>query len=298
MKPGDLIDCRFAVVSHDAGSANQIAAMLRAHSFTTVSGVFQGPAKKIFQAAFPGGVHPVKLPGIIRELDVLLCGSSGKASTEKDALRLAASNSICSVTVVDAKSNLLNRFSDERGVVNWPSEIWSASSEVLESAGVLGCQSSLTLVENYYLLGEVEETRRRIHQNRPLASGGSNRALFLGEFFPREFGNILIESLDYFLSSVQGRSVGEVVFRPHPGGPEEQTLEASKRDRVTVSTSVSLAQDLADSDFVVGCNSFAMLVAIAAGLPTFCALPPSYEGYKIDHPALIPIRSGIDSNHH
>tara|TARA_A100001015_G_C15044200_1_gene742258 strand:- start:7015 stop:7911 length:897 start_codon:yes stop_codon:yes gene_type:complete len=295
LKPSDLIDCRFAVVSHDAGSANQIAAMLRAHSFASVSGVFEGPAKKIFQAAFPGAVHPLKLSDRIREFDVLLCGSSGKASVEKDAVRLAASESIRSVTLVDANSNLLNRFSDERGTLNWPSELWSTSSKVLDSAGELGCQSSFTLVENYYLLREVKETRRRIYENKSRVFKGSNRALFLGEFFPREFGNILIESLDFFLSSTQGRSVHQVVFRPHPGGPEEQSLEASQRDRVTVSTSFSLAQDLADSHFVVGCNSFAMLVALEAGLPTFCALPPSYQGYKIDHPALIQIRSGVDS---
>lgn len=298
MKPGDLIDSRFAVVSHDAGAANQIAAMLRAHSFTTVSGVFEGPAKKIFLAAFPGAVYPVKLPGMIREFDALLCGSSGKASLEKDALRLAASNSIYSITLVDANSNLVSRFSDERGILKWPSEIWSASSEVLESAGVLGCQASLTLVENYYLLGEVKETRRRIYEHKSKVAGESNRALFLGEFFPSAFGNILIESLDFFLSSTLGRSVNQVVFRPHPGGPEEQTLEASQRDRVTVSNSFSLAQDLAESDFAVGCNSSAMLVSLEAGLPTFCALPPSYEGYKIDHPALIRIRSEVELGRH
>lgn len=287
LKPVDLQNMRFAVVSHDAGAANQIVAMLQAHSFFSVTGVFKGPAQEIFATGFPGNVMPVTLSETIDRFDVLLCGSSGRATLERDAIRFATANSVSSVALVDATSNVSTRFSRGSGLFDWPSEIWSPYPEVYQYAQEAGYASSFSAIENFYLVREVEETRTRILDAKRRINQRPIRALFLGEFFPPEQGDIVLWALDSFLESDYGLSAKQVVFRPHPGGPKSQPLAASQRSGVVVSACPSLAEDLANSDLVVGCNSFAMLVALGAGIPTLSVLPRSFDGQTIDHPALM-----------
>jgi len=87
------------------------------------------------------------------------------------------------------------------------------------------------------------------------------------------------QALDFFmenLSLLQLDSDLSIRLRPHPSdsiGKYDQWLAAQKNIKISLDESLSLAESIAWSDVVVGCHTYAMVVALAAGRRVMSSIP-------------------------
>ena len=68
-----------------------------------------------------------------------------------------------------------------------------------------------------------------------------------------------------------------IKLRPHPSdhiGKYNQWIESQKNLDVSLDDSLTLAEAIAWSNVVVGCQTYAMVVALASGRQVICSIPP------------------------
>jgi len=83
--------------------------------------------------------------------------------------------------------------------------------------------------------------------------------------------------VDYLLPSLNFPTETQIRFRLHPSEPAGKYDEWISRHpelKIVIDTSKSIAQSLAQSKWVVGCESYALALALRAGRQVYCTLPP------------------------
>ena len=104
------------------------------------------------------------------------------------------------------------------------------------------------------------------------------------------------QALDYFASRWPLPGVPahvRVVLRPHPSDPPgkyEGWVESHTGFVTTLETGVPLREALSDARWVAGCESHAMVVALAAGRTVFGTLPPWAPLCRLPQPGIIHLR--------
>ena len=94
----------------------------------------------------------------------------------------------------------------------------------------------------------------------------------------------------YFLSNMGVLGVVpeqvQIRLRPHPSdvsGKYDEVVYNHPSINISVSKDSLLAEEIAWADLVVGCNSFALAVAITSGVPTMSVLPPQAPPCVLPH---------------
>ena len=114
---------------------------------------------------------------------------------------------------------------------------------------------------------------------------GQSDSLKPGEFSAFEFFLTALKKTD--------ANVGDIVIRPHPSDPpgKYDTLTECVDFRVSVNTEESLSHAISEATYVVGLNSYAMVVALAAGRKVYCALPPNAPACVLPHAGIFDLRN-------
>jgi len=272
-----------AVVCHDAGAAHLVFAWLRhwceegllAHySFKMV---LQGPAEKAWQH------HSVPLPQVqlhtsldaaLEDCNSVLTGTGWASNLEHQARQTAQVLSIPSIAVIDHWVNYAMRFERDGDVV-LPAQIWVADADAARMAEVQFVGVPVLTLPNMYLQQLVqhippvpEECRNLLYVLEPVRSDWGRGVQ--GEF----------QALDFFvqhLAQVVGHGPFHITLRPHPSDPADKYtawIQAHRSLDIRLDTQMDLNQSIAQARWVVGVESFALVVAAAAGRETFSALPP------------------------
>ena len=58
--------------------------------------------------------------------------------------------------------------------------------------------------------------------------------------------------------------------------------------------SPSLALSISKAKWVAGCESYALVVALASGRNVYCALPPWAPTCRLPHPGITHLKNNID----
>ena len=271
------------VVSHDAGGAEIISSLIRKESFECQY-VLAGPALKIFQQKL-GPVDSQLLQEAIHSADYLLCGTSWQSDLEWQAIAMAREAGKKSVAFLDHWVNYQERFV-RGGEMHLPDEIWVGDELAENMARNVFPGLVIRLVENPYfddLKRELAELTK--HQD---FDPGSLKVLYvcepLREHALREYGNerhwgyTEEEALRYFLTNLDtlGAPVGCIVIRPHPSeavGKYDWVNE--EYDLPIISGgAMTLFEEVAACDVVVGCESMAMVIGLLTGRRVISCIPP------------------------
>ena len=269
-----------AVVAHDAGAANLIIGWLRGRRDLEIRTCLAGPAAKLWATTFtkPQIVSPAEA---LHGAAVLLSGTSYASDLEHQARALAQERSIHCIGVIDHWVNYPDRFvRGGSGVL--PDEIWVTDEDALVIATACFPGIAVRQQPNLYLADLVTQVRAVGCEPQLNAA---RRVLYALEPIRHSWvdGDIAGEFLafDYFIQC--GRQLGldvttEIRLRPHPSEPpgKYDSLLARYADwNLRKDPNPNLAQSIAWSDTVAGCETFAMVVGLAAGRRVVSTLPPA-----------------------
>jgi hypothetical protein len=102
------------------------------------------------------------------------------------------------------------------------------------------------------------------------------------------------QALDYFVSNLKKVSCKNVKIRirPHPSdiGEKYRSWVNKQTIEIEISEDSSLAEDICWSDIVVGCQSYALVIALAAQKRVFSSLPPSASELVLPFPEIRQLR--------
>jgi hypothetical protein len=292
---------RLLVVAHDAGGAEIVSAWLRRHLDEWDSElVLDGPAVAIFARKLGD-----RLPrhGDLPALDgvsLVLCGSSATAPLERRAVRAARAAGVRCAVWLDHWTNYVLRFTAVDGLV-LPDEVWVADeyAAVLARAELPG--ADIRLKGNPYLEDFAAEVSR-LEDRRGVGAAAVERILYVTEPIsaaaeratgdPDGWGYTEFDALRRYLAELAGREGApvELRLRAHPSEPPAKydgvLSEADGRIVMRAASGASLAEDVAWADTVVGCDTMALVAALAAGRRAISVLPREAGGVSLPHPEI------------
>lgn len=279
----------FGVVCHDAGGANQIIAMLQYYGWRPAWAFVSGPAHSLWCRAFPD-IAPAPMTEWIKHASAIISGTSCANDCEHLARGEAKKWNCLSITVLDHWTNYQERFTVGTQEV-LPDEIWVVDGFAEQMA--LELFGGITVVRQPSCYQIVEAA-----QIAPLCQGTPNVLLYLleparsnwGRDEPGEY-----QALRYFLQCLPTTSVPmrtEIRLRPHPSEKPDKYDAFCNGDTnfPVVRASGSLSEELSQSRWVAGCQTYAMTIALAAGRTVFGTLPPWAPLCVLPHEGIIHLR--------
>ena len=260
-----------AVVCHDAGACNIILPWLQRRSFQ-LRAVMQGPARHLWRARF-GEQAPLldSLDEALAGARFLLSGTGWASPLEHQARVLAARQGVRSAAVIDHWVNYRERF-ERAGQTQWPDEFWVTDGHAEQLARWHFPSARVQRYSNLYLAEQVQRVQ-------PLAEADQG-VLYVMEPMRQDWGRGVAgewQALDSFMQHRVAAGIppsASIRLRPHPsdeGGKYAAWL--ARHPAVQLDHRASLADALQGARWVVGCESYALVVALAAGRTVFCSLP-------------------------
>jgi hypothetical protein len=281
-----------AVVCHDAGAANLILEEMGALPGHRWLPVFEGPAARLWHAAGRPGERLWALEEAIVAAGTVLTGTGWASELEHVARRLAREHRKPSIAVIDHWVNYEVRF-ERGGEKVLPDEIWVADEYALALAKGLFPGTTLQQRPNLYLQRQAQAVR--IHgQFEP------GRVLFLSEPVRFSWRGLAqpgeLEALDYLVEHVELLGLSgplRLRLRPHPSdaaGKYEAWLARHGEIDASLDEHEELSAAIAAAEWVAGCETAALVVALAAGRRALSVLPPAAPRCRLPHTGLLHMK--------
>lgn len=290
------------VVAHDAGGAEVVSSwvtrQLNRHCFEFL---LEGPARAAFARKLGDVASLSRADAFNRlpEFDLILTGSGWATDLEKRALQLARARGVRSATYLDHWTEYRRRFElNSQHVL--PTEIWAGDRHALELAKRLFPEVPVRLEPNRYFEDMVHSIER--FQRGPRPAESSPRILYVCEPVSvaaeahtgdrLAYGYDEHQALRGFLELLRDgdQRVGAVRVRLHPSEPPgkyEAVIGAHVPPLpIETSTESSLARDCAWADWVVGCDSMAMVIALLAGKRVLSCIPAGGKQLTLPYPEI------------
>jgi hypothetical protein len=277
----ESLEFPFAIAAHDAGAANHIIAWLKNlpnDQVDQIDACVAGPAFSLWLKAFPDSKIST-ISDSLSDAKLLISGTGWQSSLEHEARKLARNLGIKSVAVIDHWTNYRDRFIRD-GEEALPDEIWVTDAYAKKLAANYFSNLLIVQLPNLYLESIVAEVYL---QEASVIKSAITRLLYVLEPIRQVWGTGdqlgEFQALDFFIKNINLLAVGEhllIKLRPHPSdsiGKYSQWIESQKNLDVSLDNSLTLAEAIAWSDVVVGCQTYAMVVALAAGRRVICSIP-------------------------
>jgi hypothetical protein len=284
------------VVCHDAGAANLILAEICDNPDHAWHAVFEGPAARLWREAGAPGRQLWTLEHAIATGASVLSGTGWASNLEHEARQRAQEVGLPSTAVIDHWVNYAARFERE-GQVILPDEIWVYD----EYAGRLATEAfpAVTIRErtNLYLQREVAAVRSK-------GSPRAGRVLFVSEPVRFTWPGLAqlgeMEALDYLMSNLNLLGLHgplQLRLRLHPSeSPDkyDEWIACHPHLDLALDRSGSLSQAIAEAEWVAGCETTAMVLALAADRRTVSTLPPAAPRCRLPQRNLHHLRDMVD----
>jgi hypothetical protein len=275
-----------AIAAHDAGAANHIIAWFKhlanqqtKPSNRSIAVSVADPALSLWLSAFPNSKIST-ISDSLSDAKLLISGTGWQSNLEHNARKLAQNLGVKSVAVIDHWTNYRDRFiRDDEEVL--PDEIWVTDEYAKKLAENYFPDLRIVQLPNLYLENIVAEVRL---QEASVLKSAATRLLYVLEPIRQVWGNGEqlgeFQALDFLIKNINLLGFGEnlsIKLRPHPSDPigkYDQWIESQKNLDVSLDSSRTLAEAIAWSNVVVGCQTYAMVVALASGRQVICSIPP------------------------
>jgi hypothetical protein len=283
-----------AIVANDAGSANLIMGWLKDFPNLNTKFCVDGPAKEIFSKTF-SNFENLTINQAVEDVSVILTGTSGASNLEHIAREIAWGKGILSIGVIDHWVNYLNRFIRNHKII-LPNEIWVTDYYAYNIARKYFPKEIVKLKINRYLEQLIDCIRKKddnlekktmniLYVLEPIRVKWNNSELD-SEF---QALNYFIENIDY-ISDLENI---EIKLRPHPSenfAKYKNWLNKNKVYNIKFDDKNSLADLIAWSHWVVGCQTFPMVIALHSKKKVLCSLPPWAPSCKLPHKDIIKLK--------
>lgn len=286
---------KIAIVCHDSGAANILIAALLETGRKDWRAYMKGPAEKLWNEAFPGIELCRSIDSAMEGAELLVSGTGWASDIEHDARKLAKSNGVSSVAIIDHWVNYAERFV-RHGEIVWPDEFWVTDEYALAIAKRIFPEEAVGIVPNLYVEMQLRDIAQRKIANPP-------ELLYVLEPIRADWGRGTpgeFQALDYFVHHLPdlGLPSGTVIrLRPHPSdtfGKYDAWIAHHPDLNIMIDYNVSITESLGRASWVAGCESFALALALMAGRKCYCTLPPWAPECHLPHLGLIPIgKSGL-----
>jgi len=276
-----------AIVANDAGAANHIFAWLESGllNINECKFALEGPAAELFKLHKPE-VKLLSLHDILIGAKMLLSGTGWSSFFEHNARIQAKKNGINSIAVIDHWFNYRERFI-RQNIEVLPDVIWVSDPYAYKEARI--CFPNVEIVEkrNDYLSKQVKEIKDyEIHKDKTLIN-----ILYLLEPIRDSWaeGDVAgeFQALDFFIKSIPKLNLSSrfsIVLKLHPSEPKnkyDKWLELVNLSNITIDKEKSLANLIACSDIVVGCETYAMVLALSADKRVISSLPRNAHNCRL-----------------
>ena len=275
---------------HDAGAANQIIFQIKSWGGNFASGVqayMEGPALAIWSREFPLKPACDNLENALSGAKTLISGTGWGSDLEHLARLNAKKNNIYSIAVLDHWVNYEARFI-RSGQKILPDEIFVFDSYALKLATEIFRGLKIRNLPSEYMMNEIKKIskvpligNRLLYITEPIRSFWGGKTL--GEF----------QALDYFIDNFDKfHFPGEVSIRLrlHPSeqeGKYNQWLSNHSNLKVSIDDNQNLSKSISQATWVVGCESYALIIAMSAGRKTYSSMPPWAPRCRLPHDELI-----------
>lgn len=284
-----------AVVAHDAGAANLILGWLDTLPAGQLRPVMRGPAAALWHRRFPDIAMLPSIDAALYGARALLTGTGWASDFEHDARCAAAAHGLPSTAAIDHWVNYAARF-ERNGTTMLPDEILVGDAFALDIARRTFPELPVRLLDNRYL---AEQVARIV----PAEKIADPDILYVLEPIRDDWGCGTpgeFQALDYFLSHRTALGLPETLrlrLRPHPSDPPRKYdawIASHGSLKIVLDTSDDLSEALNRAGWVVGCHSFALVVALAAGRVAISSLPPWAPSCALPHDGLIHLKAVSD----
>lgn len=266
-----------AVVCHDAGATNLILPWIT----EDVLPVMAGPAARLWQRRF-GDRPTVSLDDALAQASSVLSGTGWASDLEHRARRVARQRRLHSAAVIDHWVNYRERFvRDDEEIL--PEELWVTDDDAEAIARSTFPALSVRRKPNDYLREQLATAPALQPTDQDVLLIAEPARSDWGRSSPGEF-----QALDYALERRSALGIAAdagVRLRPHPADPAGK-YDAWLADHpdVHLDRSSDLGSALAGVRWVIGCESYALVVAAEAGRMASSALPPWAPPCRLPQP--------------
>ena len=282
-----------AMVCHDAGAANIVLAEMKAAPELKFLPVMQGPAAKLWVQNGLKESALLTLDNALFTARSVLTGTGWATDLEHEARKRASKLGLTSVAVIDHWANYAARF-ERHGESVLPDELWVTDTYALDIATACFPGQSIRLLPNRYLQSEVSRIAA-------LSASTAGQLLYVLEPLrfswpgcsqPAEF-----DALDFFVrnsSKVPSTGSLQIRLRPHPSdadGKYTAWLNTNSKHGISIDTSSSLSDAIGRAEWVAGCETAAMAVALASGRKVLGTLPPEAPKCRLPHTGIVHLRN-------
>ncbi|WUR13025.1 hypothetical protein E7V67_025605 [[Empedobacter] haloabium] len=281
-----------ALVAHDAGAFNHLLAWYDAGLLGPAGAIracVAGPAAKLWGERGPVLTLDAALDGAA----AVLSGTGWATDLEHDARRAARDRGLISLAVIDHWTNYPQRF-ERHGETVLPDALWVTDPHARALAEATFPGVPVTEQPNVYL-------ERQAAQVRALAAAAGTgsmaaRVLYVLEPLRDTWGQLSqpgeFLALDFFVEHLArlGLEGCTLHLRPHPSDPPgkyDAWLARHAALNAAIDPALSLAEALAWADTVAGCQTYAMVVALAAGKQVVSSVPPWAPPCVLPHPDIV-----------
>lgn len=292
-----------AVCAHDAGAACHMAAWL-APLQTKLRLCLAGPAENLFCERLGSAASSMQsLDQALDGAQVLISGTGWASDLEHRARLLARARGIPIVAVLDHWCNYRERFLWD-GEEVLPDQFWVSDVDAAVLAKATFPGFPVQQLRNHWLEGicsAVQAIRNSGNPQQPIhPRKPAKRLLYLLEpirvSWPSSQGHRSasasdggeFQALRYFLQQLpqlieQGwvaamNDFEALILRPHPSDPPRKydalIVESNITLPMRLETGPTLAESLAWADAAFGCETQALVAAMACDLPAFSSVPP------------------------
>ncbi len=288
-----------AVACHDAGAASLIIAWLGAYA-GAVRPCVDGPAAALWSHAFPAAIT-CSIDRALKGARAVLTGTGWASDLEHLARKRAREQGIRSVAVIDHWVNYRERFT-RRDEVILPDEIWVSVDEARTLASRCFPELPVRQLPNLHL----EQLLRAVAACGPRPARETPRhILYVNEPIREEWGADPRpgeeQAFEFFVEYLAGLGLARdvhICLRPHPSDAPGKYDDWPRRyptlDMVVDSTR-PLPEQIARADWVAGCESFALVIAMKAGRIVLSTLPPHAPACRLPQRELRHLRHLVRS---
>ena len=292
-----------AVVAHDAGAARLLLSWLEPLD-KQLRFYLEGPALEMLREKRPQTQNEKDIATCLSQCQLLISGTGWSSNLEHHARSIAQKRKMKSIAVIDHWVNYSQRFQRNNSQV-LPHGIWVSDKEAAILARQQFPDQWIQQLENKWLnelAVEVQNCQARRIPKGPQSP--ATQLLYLleplrdrtsGEQNGGEF-----EALEYWLSKLEHLiHVGlinphkeelELTLRQHPSEPSNKYKEWIDKHRyawpIALDEHRSLSESLGSADMVFGCETQALVAALACEIPAFSTMPPEFPPNRLPHKQL------------
>ena len=291
------------VAAHDAGGAEVVSSWLRTAAggdYRQVDFLLAGPAVKVFGTKLPVVALLAETRALngIAGYDRVLTGTSWGSTLERRVIAAAKAAGVKVAAYLDHWINYRERFLLD-GALTLPDELWAGDEYAYKLAREIFPTATVVLEPNRYFSDAVAAVAAVEAVAVPPRRGDEPRVLYVCEPRTMNYGQPDYWGYDEYAALAgylaylagQGSVVEEVRVRLHPAESPGKYAAVTNRFAaalpLTESGGAPLSADCAWADWVVGCDSMAMAIALLAGKKVFSCIPPGGRAMTLPFPAII-----------